>query len=197
MENRIHNIEGGDHIQMTDVDNTKLDMSKNDQTPKDYSKDDTMAMKRATTIKMSDNEEVRKELIIQSTPNALTSFFYQRPCISIWTPYILLFIFTAIISQSGYFDIAMMDDAWLINDDVKVINKDMVTLAKWELNRRKAGIDDKKESLEANQVRFETTDLSRVLIIYENKGSHPGGLMNKESIKKIMELEHQMTMWNS
>jgi len=153
-------------------------------------------LKKSVTIKMSDNEEVRKELIEQSTPNALTSFFYRRPCISIWTPYIILLLMTVIVQLTDYFKMALQDDSWLVNDDDKVRHRDMVKLAKWELNRKAAGIDSKQEKLEENQVRFESGGMEQILVIYEDKSGRATGIFDKDTVVKIIELENKLTSWD-
>jgi len=64
-------------------------------------------LKKSMTIKMSDNEDVRRELIEQATPSKLTTFFYERPCISIITPYILLLLFSGIAIAGDVFKMDM------------------------------------------------------------------------------------------
>ena len=77
---------------------------------------------------MSDNPEVRAELIRQATPNRLTSFFAKRPCIAIITPYVLLIIFAVITIMGDVFKMDLMDDSWLINDHQKVVNRDIMNV---------------------------------------------------------------------
>ena len=71
-------------------------------------------------------------------------------------------ICTGLIGVSDYFTMGLTDDSFLVNDDDLVVHRDMVNLANWELNRKKAGIDDKKEELEKDQVRFNTGGLDMI-----------------------------------
>jgi hypothetical protein len=145
---------------------------------------------------MSDNEEVRRDLVRQANPNKLTTFFYERPCISIWTPYILLVIFSSIVFAGDVFKLDFMDDSWLVNDDIMVINRDMTNVAKWSLKRSEAGIDAKKEEMEKTQVRFDTDGMKAILVMYEDKSENVGGLLSKDTMMKVIELEHDLTSWN-
>jgi hypothetical protein len=77
---------------------------------------------------MSDNPEVRAELIRQATPNQLTLFFSKRSCIAIITPYILLIIFAVITVMADVFKMDLMDDSWLINDHQMVANRDIMNV---------------------------------------------------------------------
>jgi hypothetical protein len=79
---------------------------------------------------------------------------------------------------------SLSDHGFLVNDDIKVIHGDMTSLPSWELNRKKAGIDDKIEELEEDQVRFETNwGMDVITLLYENKGNYPTGLLHKESME--------------
>ena len=118
---------------------------------------------------MSDNEEVRKDLIRQTQPNVLTNFFYKRQCIAIITPYIFMVLFAGItFLDPKVYKMDFMDDSWLINDNIKVVNRDILNVAKWELNRKEAGIDTLKDKLEESQVRFEAGPLNTILLMYQN-----------------------------
>jgi hypothetical protein len=98
------------------------------------------------------------------------------------------------------FKMDMQDDSWYVNDDIMMINRDLVNVAKWELNRNAAGIDAKKDKIEETQVRFSTDPLlgnNMITLVYENKSSAPGGLMNKKSLMKAIELEHAMLLFDA
>ena len=145
---------------------------------------------------MSDDPEVRAELIRQATPNRLTSFFAKRPCIAIITPYVLLIIFAVITIMGDVFKMDLMDDSWLINDHQKVVNRDIMNVVQYGLNRKEAKIDAKKEELEADQVRFGTTGLNTILVMYDDKDkTSAGGLLSKKTMQKVIEIEHEIISW--
>jgi hypothetical protein len=102
-----------------------------------------------------------------------------------------MLLMSVVVVMSDYFVISITDDSWYINDDDKLIHRDMIKLAHWELNRKSAGIDDKKDELELNQVRFSSEGMfgTDIMIIYEDNTSALGGLMNKDTIMKIIAFE--------
>jgi hypothetical protein len=120
----------------------------------------------------------------------ITEFFVRRPCISIITPYILLVILGGIAVMTDMMGFATMDDSWLLNDHEKVINRDIMKVSNWELNREKSGLDDAKKLEEGNWVRFKSNpEMNSILMMYEDKTGGPAGLLTKAAFKNIIQFE--------
>lgn len=61
-----------------------------------------------------------------------------------------------------------MDDSWYILDDEKLMNRDIMNVAHWSLNRKESGVDAKQEKLEENQVRLDASMMSSIILMYEH-----------------------------
>jgi len=188
MSNQVHDNYGQEDIELTkqqQMDDAKV-----------MEAETRGGLMRSTTTKMSDNEAVRLDLIHQTRPMKLTKFFIEKPCIAIWTPYILLFIFAFIAGAGEMMTFELVDDSWLVNDDDKVINRDITNVAHWSLNREEAGIDKKQEKLDEDNVRYESNGLQSILVIYEDTAGGPTGLLKKSTLRKIIEIENAMISWS-
>jgi hypothetical protein len=114
------------------------------------------AISRTKSIKFSDNQKVRDELEQSSQPMGLTNFFIRRPCVSILVPYFLLFVIAFITQAAGFINLDFRpDDSQLVNDNQIVIERDMIKFAHEELNREEEGIDDKRDKMLENQIRYQ------------------------------------------
>jgi len=128
---------------------------------------------------------------------AITNFFIRRPCVSIITPYVLLVIFAVITFAAGFIELSFeQDDSGLVNDDPMVVERDMIRFAHKNLNREEEGIDDARDKLLEDQVRYETGGFNRILLIYEEKEAGPLGLLTKSVIETIIKVEQEMISWD-
>jgi hypothetical protein len=139
------------------------------------------ALARTKSIKFSDNQKVRDELAAASKPMAITNFFIRRPCVSIITPYVLLVLFAFVTFAAEFITLSFeQDDSGLVNDDPIVVQNDMIKYGKDNLFRDESGVDDKKEKMLENQVRYKSEGFNRILVIYESETDAITGLLSKE-----------------
>jgi len=124
---------------------------------------------------------------------AITNFFIRRPCIAIITPYVILLILSVIAFSQQMFDVYIGQEDSLVFSDPIIIDDNIIKIAKDDLNRKEAKIDKLREDELEDQVRYEKSPMTSVLMLYEDVSttaeSKLYGLLNKESIIKVVEME--------
>jgi hypothetical protein len=124
---------------------------------------------------------------------AITNFFIRRPCIAIITPYVILLILSVIAFSQQMFDVYIGQEDSLVFSDPIIIDDNIIKIAKDDLNRKEAKIDKLREDELEDQVRYEKGPMTSVLMLYEDVSTTAEGklygLLNKESIIKVVEME--------
>jgi hypothetical protein len=112
----------------------------------------------------------------------ITDYMVDSPCKVICFSYLALIIFAMLTGAFGYMMPSLEGGRgrdYLIWKDPLQVNADKLTLA--------------EEFLEATKgdavVDLQTESTNFVFILYTNLGDHENGLLNKEALKKMKEME--------